>query len=152
VKIKNIEATEEAKLRLLWERQNKSDGPSAFVPSNMAVNFVQHNRCKLAFIRSIVVLLSRRCLFFLFLQSISKITVYPSKKKKNSFRRRRKKKDRWIKNRKPQTIIITRDSRNSFDDIEISGNVDEHFVRLIRPRAPRLQTVGDFYFRGQRKW
>lgn len=45
-KIKNIEATEEAKLRLLWERHNKKDGPSQFVPSNMAVNFVQHNRCR----------------------------------------------------------------------------------------------------------
>lgn len=45
-KIKNIEATEEAKLKLLWERHNKKDGPSQFVPSNMAVNFVQHNRCK----------------------------------------------------------------------------------------------------------
>lgn len=45
-KIKNIEATEEAKLRLLWESRNKKDGPSPFVPSNMAVNFVQHNRCK----------------------------------------------------------------------------------------------------------
>ncbi|KAJ3664139.1 hypothetical protein Zmor_008331 [Zophobas morio] len=43
-KIKNIEATEEAKLRLLWEKQNKKDGPSQFVPTNMAVNFVQHNR------------------------------------------------------------------------------------------------------------
>ncbi|KAF7281143.1 splicing factor C9orf78 isoform X1 [Rhynchophorus ferrugineus] len=43
-KIKNIEATEEAKLKLLWEKQNKSDGPSQFVPTNMAVNFVQHNR------------------------------------------------------------------------------------------------------------
>lgn len=45
-KIRNIEATEEAKLRLLWEKQNKKDGPSQFVPTNMAVNFVQHNRCK----------------------------------------------------------------------------------------------------------
>ncbi|XP_018574835.1 telomere length and silencing protein 1 homolog isoform X2 [Anoplophora glabripennis] len=43
-KIRNIEATEEAKLRLLWEKQNKKDGPSQFVPTNMAVNFVQHNR------------------------------------------------------------------------------------------------------------
>ncbi|XP_041969879.1 telomere length and silencing protein 1 homolog [Aricia agestis] len=43
-KIKNIEATEEAKMKLLWERQNKKDGPSQFVPTNMAVNFVQHNR------------------------------------------------------------------------------------------------------------
>lgn len=45
-KIKNIEATEEAKLKLLWERHRKKDGPSQFVPTNMAVNFVQHNRCK----------------------------------------------------------------------------------------------------------
>ncbi|KRT84373.1 hypothetical protein AMK59_2000 [Oryctes borbonicus] len=43
-KIKNIEATEEAKLKLLWEKQSKKDGPSHFVPSNMAVNFVQHSR------------------------------------------------------------------------------------------------------------
>lgn len=43
-KIKNIEATEEAKMKLLWERRNKKDGPSHFVPTNMAVNFVQHNR------------------------------------------------------------------------------------------------------------
>lgn len=49
-KIKNIEATEEAKLRLLWEKQNKKDGPSPFVPTNMAVNFVQHNRCEWAII------------------------------------------------------------------------------------------------------
>ncbi|KAL1131185.1 hypothetical protein AAG570_012421 [Ranatra chinensis] len=45
-KIRNIEATEEAKSRLLWEKQNKKDGPSQFVPTNMAVNFVQHNRCE----------------------------------------------------------------------------------------------------------
>ncbi|KAF4527505.1 hypothetical protein B566_EDAN016202 [Ephemera danica] len=43
-KIKNIEATEEAKMRLLWERNSKKDTPSQFVPTNMAVNFVQHNR------------------------------------------------------------------------------------------------------------
>jgi Hepatocellular carcinoma-associated antigen 59 len=46
-KIKNIEATEEAKQKLLWEQKNKKDGPSIMVPVNMAVNFVQHNRCKL---------------------------------------------------------------------------------------------------------
>jgi hypothetical protein len=44
-KIKNIEATEEAKQKLLWEQKNKKDGPSIMVPVNMAVNFVQHNRC-----------------------------------------------------------------------------------------------------------
>lgn len=46
-KIRNIEATEEAKEKLLAEQKNKADGPSHFVPTNMAVNFVQHNRCKL---------------------------------------------------------------------------------------------------------
>ena len=45
-KIKNIEATEEAKERLLQMQKDKADGPSHFVPTNMAVNFVQHNRCK----------------------------------------------------------------------------------------------------------
>lgn len=46
-KIKNIEATEEAKQKLLMDQKNKKDLPSAFVPKNYAVNFVQHNRCKL---------------------------------------------------------------------------------------------------------
>uniref|UniRef100_U5EZG7 Hepatocellular carcinoma-associated antigen 59 n=1 Tax=Corethrella appendiculata TaxID=1370023 RepID=U5EZG7_9DIPT len=46
-KIKNIEATEEAKLKLIQEQKNKKDTPSHFVPSNMAVNFVQHNRFKI---------------------------------------------------------------------------------------------------------
>jgi len=43
-KIKNIESTEDAKQKLLQERLRKKDGPSMFVPTNMAVNFVQHNR------------------------------------------------------------------------------------------------------------
>ncbi|XP_045464569.1 telomere length and silencing protein 1 homolog isoform X1 [Harmonia axyridis] len=43
-KIRNIEATEEAKLRLLNDNKNKNDGPSQFVPTNIAVNFVQHNK------------------------------------------------------------------------------------------------------------
>ncbi|XP_059613853.1 splicing factor C9orf78 [Phlebotomus argentipes] len=43
-KIKNIEATEEAKQKLLLAQKNKKEGPSQFVPTNMAVNFVQHNR------------------------------------------------------------------------------------------------------------
>jgi len=43
-KIKNIEATEEAKQKLMQEQKNKKDGPSQFVPTNMAVNFMQHNR------------------------------------------------------------------------------------------------------------
>ncbi|XP_059486315.1 splicing factor C9orf78 [Neocloeon triangulifer] len=43
-KIRNIEATEEAKMKMLRERSSKKDLPSQFVPTNMAVNFVQHNR------------------------------------------------------------------------------------------------------------
>lgn len=44
-KIRNIEATEAAKEKLIQEQKNKKDLPSHFVPTNMAVNFVQHNRC-----------------------------------------------------------------------------------------------------------
>uniref|UniRef100_A0A6I8S4U5 Chromosome 9 open reading frame 78 n=1 Tax=Xenopus tropicalis TaxID=8364 RepID=A0A6I8S4U5_XENTR len=44
-KIKNIISTEEAKARLLAEQQNKKkDKHTSFVPTNMAVNYVQHNR------------------------------------------------------------------------------------------------------------
>ncbi|XP_022217635.1 telomere length and silencing protein 1 homolog [Drosophila obscura] len=43
-KICNIEATEDAKQKLLQDAKNKKDGPSQFVPTNMAVNFMQHNR------------------------------------------------------------------------------------------------------------
>lgn len=46
-KIKNIEATEEAKQKLLQDQRNRKDAPSHFVPNNIAVNFVQHNRCKI---------------------------------------------------------------------------------------------------------
>lgn len=46
VKIRNIEATEAAKEKLVLDQKNKKDTPSHFVPTNMAVNFVQHNRCK----------------------------------------------------------------------------------------------------------
>lgn len=45
-KIRNIEATEAAKEKLLQDQKNKKSAPSHFVPTNMAVNFVQHNRCK----------------------------------------------------------------------------------------------------------
>lgn len=46
-KIRNIEATEEAKQKLLDERRRQRDNmPSDFVPTNVAVNFVQHNRFK----------------------------------------------------------------------------------------------------------
>lgn len=47
-KIKNIISTEDAKARLLAEQQNKKkDSETSFVPTNMAVNYVQHNRCEL---------------------------------------------------------------------------------------------------------
>lgn len=46
-KIRNIEATEEAKMKMIEERRNKKDqGPSIMVPTNVAVDFMQHNRCK----------------------------------------------------------------------------------------------------------
>ena len=44
-KITNIEATEDAKQKLLWERMHKKEEVSEFVPTNMAVNYMQHNRC-----------------------------------------------------------------------------------------------------------
>lgn len=44
-KIRNIEATEEAKQKLIAEQRSKKDLPSHFVPKNYAVNFIQHHRC-----------------------------------------------------------------------------------------------------------
>ena len=47
-KIRNIEATEEAKMKMIEERKSrKNQGPSIMVPTNVAVDFMQHNRCKL---------------------------------------------------------------------------------------------------------
>ncbi|KAM4615905.1 splicing factor C9orf78 homolog [Polymixia lowei] len=44
-KIKNIIFTEEAKAKLLAEQRNKKkDHGTSFVPTNIAVNYVQHNR------------------------------------------------------------------------------------------------------------
>ncbi|KAG7489341.1 hypothetical protein JOB18_009548 [Solea senegalensis] len=46
-KIKNIIFTEEAKAKLLAEQRNKKkDNGTSFVPTNIAVNYVQHNRCE----------------------------------------------------------------------------------------------------------
>uniref|UniRef100_A0A3P9II09 Chromosome 9 open reading frame 78 n=1 Tax=Oryzias latipes TaxID=8090 RepID=A0A3P9II09_ORYLA len=46
-KIKNIIQTEEAKAKLIAEQRNKKkDNGTSFVPTNIAVNYVQHNRCK----------------------------------------------------------------------------------------------------------
>ena len=44
VKIKNIERTEDAKLKLIEELSKKKDKSASFVASNMAVNYVQHRR------------------------------------------------------------------------------------------------------------
>ncbi|XP_038626096.1 telomere length and silencing protein 1 homolog [Tachyglossus aculeatus] len=44
-KIKNIISKEDAKARLLAEEQNKKkDSETSFIPTNMAVNYMQHNR------------------------------------------------------------------------------------------------------------
>uniref|UniRef100_A0A672H516 Telomere length and silencing protein 1 homolog n=1 Tax=Salarias fasciatus TaxID=181472 RepID=A0A672H516_SALFA len=44
-KIKNIIQTEEAKAKLIAEQRNKKkDQGTSFVPTNIAVNYVQHNR------------------------------------------------------------------------------------------------------------
>ena len=47
-KISNIEATEAAKQAVIDEQRNKkSKEPTEMVPTNMAVNFMLHSRCKL---------------------------------------------------------------------------------------------------------
>ena len=61
-KIKNIEETEDAKQKLIKERMKKKEAVSEFVPTNMAVNFVQHNRCKM--------LLLECCLTFTFVPKV----------------------------------------------------------------------------------
>lgn len=43
-KIKNIEATEEAKMKMRDDSKNRKKESSDFVPTNMASNFMHHNR------------------------------------------------------------------------------------------------------------
>lgn len=43
-KIRNIEATEEAKQRMIQEQKKKKDLPSQFVPVNFAANFAHHDK------------------------------------------------------------------------------------------------------------
>ena len=43
-KIRNIEATEEAKRKAATQSANKPNKETSFVPNNMAVNYVQHNK------------------------------------------------------------------------------------------------------------
>lgn len=49
-RIRNIEATEEAKVKLLQNRhkRNRDSSSATLVPTNIAVNFVQHNRYSVA--------------------------------------------------------------------------------------------------------
>ena len=84
VKIKNIIATEDAKEKILLDRLNKKEGPSQFVPTNMAVNFVQHNRCKflLKSIIFLIVLNSVRSLQTFFVVNIEEPNGVASKKRR----------------------------------------------------------------------
>jgi len=43
-KIKNIEATEEAKMKMIEENKSRNQQASVFVPTNMASNFMHHSR------------------------------------------------------------------------------------------------------------
>lgn len=43
-KIKNIEATEEAKMKMVDDGKNRRKESSEFVPTNMASNFMHHSR------------------------------------------------------------------------------------------------------------
>ena len=45
-KIRNIEATEEAKQDMQEKLKKKSNEPTNMVPTNVAVNFMLHSRCK----------------------------------------------------------------------------------------------------------
>ena len=47
-KIRNIEATEEAKVKHMENRRKRYDDSSNLIPTNIAVNFVQHNRYNVA--------------------------------------------------------------------------------------------------------
>ena len=61
-KIRNIEATEEAKQKLMAERLSRREkGVSAFVPTNVAVNFVQHNRCNGHVFHSTLIAIVKLC-------------------------------------------------------------------------------------------
>ena len=45
-KMRNIEATEEARQKVQQEMSQKRSEPTVMVPTNMATNFLLHNRCK----------------------------------------------------------------------------------------------------------
>lgn len=111
-KIKNIEATEEAKQKLLQDQKNKKDLPSHFVPKNMASNFSQHNRCELNFANfSLIFLL---ILIFILQLTLSKLN-HP---RRNSTKK--KKIPIIIKDRRRQQMTITLiNSRNSLDGIKL---------------------------------
>ena len=63
-------------MKLIKERMNKKKENTTFVPTNMAVNFVQHNRCKLCTIILIVFEFPLKsniyCLNCVFIESLCK--------------------------------------------------------------------------------
>lgn len=62
-KIRNIEATEEAKQKLLEDQMKKRNEPTVMVPTNMASNFMLHSRCKYNIFSLCFYLLVTYCLF-----------------------------------------------------------------------------------------
>lgn len=108
-KIKNIEATEEAKQKLL-DQKNRKEMPSHFVPNNIAVNFVQHNRCELmvAFVGSAAHLIADQ-LFQLMWSTRGRGGPRSPANRSRSTRSRR---------RRPRTTIIMTNSGSS------SGNIN----------------------------
>lgn len=123
-KIRNIEATEAAKEKLLMDQKNKKDAPSHFVPTNMAVNFVQHNRCtyQLFIFRFSVTMFSFECSCLRFQLTSTILSkdddVNDNNRNVNSnSRTRTDNKDRLESRGQPMTII-TINLRNNLDVIE----------------------------------
>lgn len=122
-KIRNIEATEAAKEKLLMEQKNKKDAPSHFVPTNMAVNFVQHNRCECIRLSQFdLINLVTICAFQMWFQLISTTRSREdddSVNKNNRMQPMRRRVIQSIRESKGQpTIIIMTNSRNNFDVIK----------------------------------
>lgn len=113
-KIKNIEATEEAKQKLLADQKSKKDLPSQFVPKNYAVNFVQHNRCKIYINNDFP---NINCHYFHFQSILSK----PTNRKNDKIKRRMREITQKFPKRRLTTIILI-SLRNSFEDIKTNNN------------------------------
>lgn len=132
-KIRNIEATEAAKEKLLQDQKNKKSAPSHFVPTNMAVNFVQHNRCTFIrfpgpFYSLLLLLLYRLWLFDLKkkLEFILQLTLMMRKRDVESKDNKRNVNEMQtvVKSQllnEPLMIIIMINLKNNFDAIDDSG-------------------------------